>query len=117
MVTDGCARDLQEVRDLGLRVFAAGSVCSHGIPSLTNINQPVVISGVTVEPGDLIHGDENGVLKIPWECVDSLADKSREVLDHEWRLIQGMKSPGIPAGKIISIFCGDGVGEVDSEPG
>lgn len=96
VVTDGCVRDVQQIRKLGFHLFATGTVVSHGIPSLAKINEPVEVSGVRLEPGDLVHGDENGLQKVPWECVNSLADKAMKILADEGRIIEGVKAAELP---------------------
>src|SRR5581483_11897712 len=74
LVTDGGVRDINEVRALGLHYFAAGIVPSHGNPRLLQVNAPVTLDGVRVEPGDLLHGDVNGVTTIPLSIADQVAD-------------------------------------------
>jgi regulator of RNase E activity RraA len=72
LVTDGSVRDVLETERLGFQVFAAGSVVSHGNPRLVRVNVPVVVDGMYVEPGDLIHGDANGVVNVPLEAAARL---------------------------------------------
>jgi regulator of RNase E activity RraA len=72
VVTDASVRDLVEVEALGFQYFAGGSTVSHGNPRLARIGVPVVVDGLYVEPGDIIHGDANGVLNVPFEVADQL---------------------------------------------
>jgi 4-hydroxy-4-methyl-2-oxoglutarate aldolase len=72
VVTDGSVRDIAEVEALGFQYFAFGSTVSHGNPRLVRIGVPVVVDGLHVETGDIIHGDVNGVLKVPFEIADQL---------------------------------------------
>ena len=83
LVTNGGVRDLPGVRALGFRFFAAGLTVSHGNLRLLSSGEPVEVSGVQVEQGDLLHGDENGVVLIPAEIADKVADAARCVLDEE----------------------------------
>ena len=39
----------------------------------------VSICGLKIRPGDLLHGDENGLLKIPLEIADRVAGQARKV--------------------------------------
>ena len=65
-VSDGGLRDVVEVRALGgFQYFCPGFVVSHGKPFICEISVPVTLEGMTVHPGDLLHGDVNGVLVIP----------------------------------------------------
>ncbi|MBI2844277.1 MAG: hypothetical protein HYX78_12825 [Armatimonadetes bacterium] len=97
LVTDGCVRDLEPLRQIGFMTFGIGSMASHGIPSLRKVNLPIDVDGMLVEPGDLIHGDENGVVKIPWACIDGLLDAAKKVLEGEQQTIRNIDSPDFPA--------------------
>lgn len=69
-VIDGAARDLARIRELGFPVFSTAVSVSHPEkrgPGSANV--PVVMAGVTVNPGDLIVGDADGVMAIPPEQV------------------------------------------------
>ncbi len=66
-VTDGLIRDVRRIRALGLPVFAAGykPVDSRGRGHVVAFDVPVEISGVRIEPGDLVVGDLDGVVVVP----------------------------------------------------
>lgn len=64
-VTNGPVRDLPEMAALGFQSFAGGAAVGGGHVELLDINIDVVVAGVRVSPGDLIHGDRHGVVKIP----------------------------------------------------
>jgi regulator of RNase E activity RraA len=93
VVTNGGVRDLDEVRRLGLHYFAAGAVPSHGQPRLVSVNQPVHIDGVSFQPGDLVHGDINGVTLIPREVAAQVADAAAQVRADEADLLAYIQSP------------------------
>jgi regulator of RNase E activity RraA len=93
LVTDGGVRDINEVRALNFHYFAAGVVPSHGNHRLISVNQPVTMDGVRIEPGDLLHGDINGVTKIPLEIADRVAQAAQAVRDREADLLKYIKSP------------------------
>ena len=65
LVTDGGVRDVDTVREMGFHYFAPGMVPAHGNFGFMEAQVPVRISGVLVNPGDLIHADANGVVTIP----------------------------------------------------
>lgn len=91
-VTDGGLRDVNEVRAMGIHYFAAGVVPSHGIPRLLEVNVPVTLDGVNIKPGDLIHGDANGVTTIPLEIADRVADAAQRVRETEAKMLDYIKS-------------------------
>ena len=74
LVSSGAARDLDQVRALGFPVFTDGAICSHGYFHTVDIHVPVNVGGRIIHPGDLLHGDANGVTTIPHEIADELAD-------------------------------------------
>src|SRR5262249_48844671 len=61
LITSGAARDLEQVEALAFPCFANGTICAHGYCHIVSINVPVHVGGVMVNPGDLLHGDCNGV--------------------------------------------------------
>src|SRR5581483_1962887 len=67
LVSDCAVRDLSAVRKLGFHYFARGAVSSHAHFRIVRSSVPVEIHGMTVRPGDLMHGDENGLVVVPNE--------------------------------------------------
>jgi len=92
IVTDGGLRDILELERLGLHCFGQGLVPSHGNPRLVEVNVPVVIDGVSIEPGDLLHGDINGVTKIPLSIADRVAEATGGIRQAEATLMDYIKS-------------------------
>ncbi len=92
VVTDGTVRDIAEVEALGFQYFANGATVSHGNARLVRIGVPVVVDGMYVEPGDIIHGDVNGVLNIPFEVADQLPALIDEIKSSEHATIEFLKS-------------------------
>ena len=74
MVTDGALRDLAEVRALGFHYFMRYPVVSHANFEIATVGEPVELDGQRVETGDLVHGDANGIVVIPWEILSELPD-------------------------------------------
>lgn len=83
VVTDGGVRDIVELKQLGFHCFAAGLVPSHGNPRLVEINVMLGIDGVRIHPGDLLHGDANGVTTIPLSIADQVADAAAQIRARE----------------------------------
>jgi len=83
IITNGPARDLDQVRRLGFAAFSDGAVCSHGYTHITSILQPVRVGGLEVETGDLLHADANGVCEIPESIASEVADVAAEFVAAE----------------------------------
>jgi 4-hydroxy-4-methyl-2-oxoglutarate aldolase len=81
---DGCIRDGEEIIKAGFPVFSRG-LCIRGTVKGTIglVNYPIVFGGYTVFPGDLIIGDDDGLVVIARdECTDVLA-KTKNRIENE----------------------------------
>ena len=79
MVTDGALRDLAEVRALGFHYFMRYPVVSHANFEIATVDEPIDLDGQRVQTGDLVHGDANGIVLIPWEILAELPDAVEKV--------------------------------------
>jgi len=93
VVTNGGVRDLDEVRAMGFHFFATHVIPSHAYEHLVEIGTPVKVGGLTVKPGDLLHGDQHGVVVIPPEIAHLVAARAREVEQNERGIINFFRSP------------------------
>jgi regulator of RNase E activity RraA len=91
-VTDGAVRDLDEARGMGFHFFAAGPSVSHAYVRVEAVGEPVEIGGLVVDPGDLLHADQHGVLKIPLEIAAELPAAADRVIETEQALLRWVRS-------------------------
>jgi 4-hydroxy-4-methyl-2-oxoglutarate aldolase len=81
LVIDACVRDGALLGKVGFPVFARG-LCIRGtgkdFAARGWLNAPLLLGDITVEPGDLIVGDTDGVVAIPRASVETVLQKSRE---------------------------------------
>lgn len=73
MVVNGAVRDYGWIRSNTYPVFAAG--VTHRGPYKDGpgeINVPIAIGGMLIEPGDLVLGDDDGLIAVPFEAVDAI---------------------------------------------
>ena len=96
LITSGAGRDLLQVQALGFPVFTSGTICSHGYCCLADIGTPVRVGGIVVRPGDLLHGDANGVTTIPLDIAGRVADACREFVDTELPMLEYFKNTTSP---------------------
>jgi len=89
VVSDSAVRDLPEVRAMGVHLFAPGTVASHANFHIQRVQAPVCVCGLTVQPGDLLHGDVNGLISVPvegrqrlLEMVEQVRAKEKVVLEY-----------------------------------
>jgi 4-hydroxy-4-methyl-2-oxoglutarate aldolase len=87
VVIDGAARDVARLRALGFPVFARGVTprnfhypagLDHGA-----VNVPVVCAGALVEPGDIVLGDDDGVVVVPRRIAAEIAAAASGYLEGE----------------------------------
>jgi regulator of RNase E activity RraA len=83
LITSGAGRDLDQVEALDFPCFTRGTVCAHGYCHIPQINVPVHVGGVMVQPGDLLHGDRNGVTTLPHEIASAVAHACAEYVEAE----------------------------------
>ena len=98
LITSGAARDLDQVRRIGFPAFSNGAICSHGYSHIVDIHRAVRVGGVTIQPGDLLHADANGVTTIPAEIASEIADAAAEYVKAESIVLDYLKS-GAPEAK------------------
>ncbi len=83
-VIDGACRDVNAVTRLGYPVFSTGVTPNAGLPGgRGRVNVPVQVGGVPVSPGDLVIGDENGVVIVPRDRAAATLARVRELLAAE----------------------------------
>lgn len=87
LVTDSGVRDTLQLRELGFPVFSL-SVCIKGTvkETLTSTNDPVVVGGELIHPGDIIVGDADGLVVVRREEALDVArlSQTREEAEAEY---------------------------------
>jgi regulator of RNase E activity RraA len=100
LVSDCGVRDISAVRKIGFHYFARGAVASHANFHIVRTGVPVHVSGVTIRTGDLLHGDENGLLTIPESGREQLPAMVEQVVSKERALLQFVRDSGFSASKL-----------------
>lgn len=78
LVIDGAVRDTDEIRASGFPVYSS-SVCIKGTGKDKPgwVNHPIVCAGVAVHPGDLVVGDDDGVVVVKREDITAVLEACR----------------------------------------
>ncbi|MDM0066669.1 RraA family protein [Variovorax sp. J31P207] len=93
MVLNGAIRDAAEIRQGSFPVFAAG--VTHRGPYKDGpgeINVAISIDGMVIEPGDLVIGDDDGFLCVPFEDVSALLAAANKKQEIEARMIADIEA-------------------------
>ena len=88
VVLDAALRDIDEVRDLGFPVYCVGTNPNGPTKFVPGrINWPISCGGISVNPGDLIVGDADGVVVVEREKAESLLGQAaKKVADERARI-------------------------------
>lgn len=94
LITSGTGRDMDQVRAIKYPVFTNGSIASHGYCHMLHLGLPVRVGGITVNQGELLHGDTNGVARIPVEIVPAMLEIADEFVDAEKIVLDYVRQEG-----------------------
>jgi len=92
LITSGGARDLDQVEPLHFPCFAHGAIPAHGYCHILQLNVSIHVGGVMIHPGDLIHGDRNGVTTIPNQLASAVAHACQEFMAAEAIVLDYLKA-------------------------
>lgn len=93
-VVYGVCRDVATAFDLSYPLFSAGRFMRTGKDRVrcAALQQPVLISGVTVAPGDLITADADGVVAVGAAHLDCVAELAEHIEHTERRIIEAVRA-------------------------
>lgn len=75
IVLDGTIRDIDQLPEIGFPVFARGVQAEGTVKSTPGeVERPVCCGGLTVLPGDVLIGDENGVVVVPRDRAETVLE-------------------------------------------
>jgi regulator of RNase E activity RraA len=93
IVINGAIRDAGTLRSGSLPVYAAG--VTHRGPYKDGpgeINVPIAIDGMVIEPGDLVVGDEDGFLSIPYDAAQAIYEATSRKHQAELKDLEAIAS-------------------------
>ncbi|TMB94328.1 MAG: hypothetical protein E6J42_11610 [Chloroflexi bacterium] len=96
----GCGRHDYE----RFRFFSSSVLVSHAYVHIVEYGGPVIVGGLTVRPGDLLHGDEHGVTSIPLEIAGNISQAAQVIEAAERRLIDYARSPARPPEGLAEMY-------------
>ena len=93
-IIDGVTRDRNEVENINFPVFSSGG-CSKDVRRravVESINKKIMIRGVEVSLGDLIYGDQDGIIVIPKKYEKIILKKVFETIEKEKKVLLNITS-------------------------
>jgi RraA family protein len=110
VVIDGAVRDTLEIDEMDYPVFAAGFNPNGPTKNVAGrIGHPVSVGGVTVNAGDLIVADADGVLAVERDKVASLLPQARKKEEDEFARIAAIKAGDTTAKWLVGALRAAGV--------
>lgn len=102
VVIDGACRDIEGCEEADFPMFARGITCGTGTKTGEGrIGVPVECGGVTVNPGDFIVGDRNGVVVLRPEEVERVLEKALDKRTRQEKTIRLMQETGRVITKVL----------------
>lgn len=93
LVINSCIRDTAEVTALGFPVFCYGKgISGTAKATLGTINHPIAFGGQIVHPGDLILGDADGLVVVPYEEVEEVLKCSQNRTAKEDKVMEMLRA-------------------------
>ena len=91
VVIDGAVRDVAELRESGLPAYARAVVPTGPHKGFGGeINAPIACGGVAVSPGDVLVGDDDGIVVIRPDQIDGLAERCAARIANEDKILAGL---------------------------
>jgi 4-hydroxy-4-methyl-2-oxoglutarate aldolase len=89
IVVDGGVRDTQAIIESGFPVFARAISPMGGFKaSPGSINVPIACAGVSVNPGDIVVGDADGVVIVPKNLARAVLETARKIAEKEREIMK-----------------------------
>jgi regulator of RNase E activity RraA len=98
-LTNGILRDLGML-DEGYQVVAGAIGPSHAFVHVTEIDCPVTVFGMQVNPNDLVHADRHGAVVIPAQHIEDMPRCIDLVIRKEKPIISAAREPGFNTEKL-----------------
>jgi 4-hydroxy-4-methyl-2-oxoglutarate aldolase len=103
-VIDGAVRDLVGLEDVGLPVFARAATPRIGTAERLLENQvPIICGGAPVQPGDIVHGDEDGVVVFAARRLRQVTARALELQRNETEVARRLRR-GRPLAELMRLF-------------
>jgi 4-hydroxy-4-methyl-2-oxoglutarate aldolase len=95
-VIDGVCRDVQRALDLSYPIYSRGRFMRTGKDrvEVSDVGRPVAVGGVQVRPGDILVGDADGVIAVPHEIADEVAEICAQISAREEAILADVLADG-----------------------
>ena len=92
VVTNGAVRDLPEVERLGFQLFSGNVSVSHAYAHVSQVDSTVEVAGLKIRPGELLHGDRHGIVKVPADRIEQVIEIANGLRAREKEILRFCQS-------------------------
>ncbi|WNF36178.1 RraA family protein [Bacillaceae bacterium IKA-2] len=91
IVIDGVVRDIGAIKEMDFPVFCKGvTTAASDKRGSGEVNAPISCGDAVIHPGDIIIGDEDGVVCVPQEIAIEIFEKAQEKLKKDQQREEGV---------------------------
>ena len=80
LVTNGGVRDIPGLMGIPFAAYSMGLTIHHCALTVSALNEPVQVGGLQVKSGDVIHANNEGVIRIPHSCLYTLSERAGQMI-------------------------------------
>ncbi len=103
-IVDGAVRDLRDLVEAEVPVFARAATPRVGTAEhLVETQVPIICGGAPVQPGDIVHGDDDGVVVFSRNKLRTVATRALEIQRHEADVVRKLRH-GRPLSELMKLF-------------
>jgi 4-hydroxy-4-methyl-2-oxoglutarate aldolase len=103
-IVDGAVRDLRDLVEAEVPIFARAATPRVGTAEhLVETQVPIICGGAPVQPGDIVHGDEDGVVVFSRSKLRTVATRALEIQRHEADVVRKLRR-GRPLAELMRLF-------------
>lgn len=107
LAIDGGVRDSREIIEMDFPIFSK-TICMRGTTKsvLGNVNHPIIFGGTLVNPGDLVLGDDDGIVIVARNDMEKVLEASKQRVSKEIVKAEQLNSgiPGVLINKLDVVF-------------
>lgn len=104
VITTGAVRGTQRFAEIGLHAFSGNVSPSHAYCHVVEMGGKVVVAGVQIEPGDVIHGDRDGFVSVPADMAEKIAEAARQSVERERVICEFCNARGFSLAKLRALI-------------
>jgi 4-hydroxy-4-methyl-2-oxoglutarate aldolase len=93
VVTNGAVRDLGRVKPLQFHMFSGTLSVSHSYSHVVQSGIRVQIGGLEINSGDLLHGDQHGIVRVPRELASRIPKPATALRQKDVEIAAFCRSP------------------------